>query len=353
LLSFCLSSTPSRPGSIHQNVVAPDRRTYIGSGKLAELLEQARALDVDTVIFDDELRPSQARNIERQAAEGGTPLRVCDRVELILDIFRQRAATREGFLQTQLARIDYQLPRLTRLWSHLERQSGGGGQAKGMGESQLEIDKRLLRVQAARIREKLESVRTHRAQHRLRRAAAPLPVIALCGYTSAGKSTLTNLLTNADIYADQKLFSTLDPTTRRTLMPSGQAVLITDTVGFIQARACHFGHTDKRRGRASANVCLCVRWRNCRSSPRSSWCVRMLRRTAVHSLRSHCRPRVHHRRHSGPRLRRFRRRRSCCTSWMRRAATLRPMSLPSRACWRSWMASSTCEPRCLCAPGDE
>jgi GTP-binding protein HflX len=323
-------------GRLHQNVVAPDRRTYIGSGKLQELLEQARSLDVDTVIFDSELRPSQARNIERQAAEnGGTPVRVCDRVELILDIFRQRAATREGFLQTQLARVQYQLPRLTRLWSHLERQSGGGGlAAKGMGESQLEIDKRLLRVQAARIREKLESVRTHRAVHRLRRAAAPLPVIALCGYTSAGKSTLTNLLTDAEIYADAKLFSTLDPTTRRTLMPSGQAVLITDTVGFIQARACM-----GRRSYSLLTTCVCSACVSTRAetahAARGAFARGATRPRVACTHMPHSGVSLHHRRRSGPRWRRFRRRRSCCTLWMRRASTSRPTLLPSRASWRS------------------
>ena len=243
-------------GRIFQNLSAPDNRTYVGTGKLEELLEQARSLDVDTLIFDDELRPSQARNVERVANVAGGSVRIVDRVELILDIFRQRAATREGFLQTQLARVNYQLPRLTKLWQHLERQTGGGGLAtKGMGESQLEVDKRLLRLQATRIKEKLERcatpcqarawrllsphawyrVRTHRALHRMRRASAPLPVVALCGYTSAGKSTLLNLLTNADAYTDPQLFATLDPTTRRAIVPgSGQALLITDTVGFIQ-----------------------------------------------------------------------------------------------------------------------
>ena len=242
-------------GRIFQNLSAPDNRTYVGTGKLEELLEQARSLDVDTLIFDDELRPSQARNVERVANAAGGSVRIVDRVELILDIFRQRAATREGFLQTQLARVNYQLPRLTKLWQHLERQTGGGGLAtKGMGESQLEVDKRLLRLQATRIKEKLERcvrlrelcprllsprgwrrVRTHRALHRMRRASAPLPVVALCGYTSAGKSTLLNLLTNADAYTDPQLFATLDPTTRRAIVPgSGQALLVTDTVGFIQ-----------------------------------------------------------------------------------------------------------------------
>lgn len=144
-------------GRIFQNLSAPDNRCYVGTGKLEELLEQARSLDADTILFDDELRPSQARNVERVANAAGGSVRIVDRVELILDIFRQRAATREGFLQVQLARIEYQLPRLTKLWQHLERQTGGGGLAvKGMGESQLDIDKRLLKVQRARIQDKLE-----------------------------------------------------------------------------------------------------------------------------------------------------------------------------------------------------
>ena len=220
-------------GRTSQRVERIDSRSYVGSGKLAELVEEARALGADTILFDDELRPSQGRNVEEAAGEG---IRVCDRTALILDIFRQNAATREGFLQVQLARISYQMPRQTRLWQHLDRQSGGGGggATKGMGESQLEIDKRLLKEQASRLRERLESVRTHRAVHRTRRASAPIPVLALVGYTSAGKSTLLNTLTDekTHVLTDSALFSTLDPTTRRATRPNGAPTLLTDTVGF-------------------------------------------------------------------------------------------------------------------------
>ena len=222
-------------GRAVQRLSAPDRRTFIGSGKVEEVLEEARALRCQTVIFDEELSPSQARNIEKAAgAADATGIRVADRTALILDVFSARAATREGVLQTQLAQVLYQMPRLTRMWTHLERQSGGGLATKGAGELQLEIDKRLLREQAARIREKLEGVRHHRALHRQRRASTAVPVIALAGYTSAGKSSLLNLLSGADVLADAQLFSTLDPTTRRVVMPSGQACLVSDTVGFIQ-----------------------------------------------------------------------------------------------------------------------
>ncbi len=224
-------------GRAVQRLSAPDRRTFIGSGKVEEVLTAARALRVNTIIFDEELSPSQGRNIERLFAAGAEPggIRVADRTALILDVFATRAATREGVLQTQLAQVMYQMPRLTRMWTHLERQSGGGqGATKGAGEMQIEIDKRLLREQAARLRSKLESVRQHRALHRQRRASTAVPIIALCGYTSAGKSSLLNQLSGANVLADAALFSTLDPTTRRVVMPSGQACLVTDTVGFVQ-----------------------------------------------------------------------------------------------------------------------
>ena len=217
-------------GRAVQRLGSLDRRTYIGSGKVAEVLEHARALSVNTVIFDDELSPSQARNIERLA--GDTDIRVTDRTALILDVFSTRAATAEGRLQTQLAQVLYQLPRLTRMWTHLERQSGG--KTKGAGELQLEIDKRLLREQAARLRAKIEDVRRHREVYRQRRAEASVPILTLVGYTSAGKSALLNKLTDAAVLSDAMLFATLDPTTRRCEMPSGHACLITDTVGFVQ-----------------------------------------------------------------------------------------------------------------------
>jgi len=176
-------------------------------------------------------RWGQGRNLERLLGEG---VNVCDRTNLILDIFSQRARTAEGKLQVELAVAEYQLPRLTRMWSHLERQAGGG-QVKGMGEKQIEVDKRLLRDQISRLRENLEAVRLHRSQYRVRRAKVPLPVAAIVGYTNAGKSTMLNRLTGKnDVFAEDKLFATLDPTTRNIQLPSGKELLVTDTVGFIQ-----------------------------------------------------------------------------------------------------------------------
>ena len=182
-------------GHTHQLLDERNPRTYVGTGKVAEIAAAVERTGAETVIFDDELSPGQLRNLER--ALGGE-VRLCDRTALILDIFSQRAATREGKLQVELAQAEYQLPRLTKMWSHLERQSGGSsGRVRGMGEKQIEIDRRLLRNQAARLRKDIEEVRTHRKAYRDRRAAAPIPVVALVGYTNAGKSTLLNTLTNA------------------------------------------------------------------------------------------------------------------------------------------------------------
>ncbi|KAL4857010.1 GTPase HflX [Chlorella vulgaris] len=220
-------------GSTFQMLEDVNPRTYIGTGKVQEIKAAVANTGATTVIFDDELSPGQLRNLERALGED---VRLCDRTALILDIFSQRAATREGKLQArtvELAQSEYQLPRLTRMWSHLERQSGSG-QVKGMGEKQIEVDRRLLKGRMARLRRDIEEVRTHRRAYRERRAAAPIPVVALVGYTNAGKSTLLNTLTAADVLAEDKLFATLDPTTRRVELSGGQVLLMTDTVGFIQ-----------------------------------------------------------------------------------------------------------------------
>ncbi|PSC70039.1 GTP-binding hflX [Micractinium conductrix] len=217
-------------GQTYQMLDEVNPRTYIGSGKVREIMAAVENTGATTVIFDDELSPGQLRNLERALGE---EVRLCDRTALILDIFSQRAATREGKLQVELAQSEYQLPRLTRMWSHLERQSGSG-QVKGMGEKQIEVDRRLLKGRMARLRRDLDDVRTHRQTYRDRRAAAPIPVVALVGYTNAGKSTLLNSLTGAGVLAEDKLFATLDPTTRRVELPGGKGILFTDTVGFIQ-----------------------------------------------------------------------------------------------------------------------
>ncbi|XP_050939669.1 uncharacterized protein LOC103503912 isoform X2 [Cucumis melo] len=216
-------------GSTYQKLASPNPRTYIGSGKVAEIKSAIRALGIETVIFDDELSAGQLRNLEKSF---GGDVRVCDRTALILDIFNQRAATHEASLQVALAQMEYQLPRLTKMWTHLERQAGG--QVKGMGEKQIEVDKRILRTQIGVLRKELESVRVHRKQYRSRRFSVPVPVVSLVGYTNAGKSTLLNQLTGAEVLAEDRLFATLDPTTRRVQMKNGNEFLLTDTVGFIQ-----------------------------------------------------------------------------------------------------------------------
>ena len=203
--------------------------TYVGKGKLEELRTQVKELRVTTIICDDELTPTQQRNLENALSD----VKVIDRSALILDVFAQRALTREGRLQVELAQSEYLLPRLAGQWSHLERLGGGIG-TRGPGETQIETDRRLVRDRILKLKRDLEDVRRHRRLYRARRQEQQVPVASLVGYTNAGKSTLLNGLTGAGVTAEDKLFSTLDPVTRRVRLPSGRELLVTDTVGFIQ-----------------------------------------------------------------------------------------------------------------------
>src|SRR3989440_395789 len=202
--------------------------TLLGSGKVQEIADLVQFHDCDAVIFDLELSPAQHRTLERELET-----QVLDRTALILIIFAQRAHTREGRLQVEMAQIEYDLPRLARQWSHLSRQKGSV-QQRGEGEKQIEVDRRLLRRQKEHLLEELEQVRTHRQLHRERRKNTGAPVVALVGYTNAGKSTLLNRLAGAHSLAENKLFATLDPMTRRVRIAGGQEILLTDTVGFVQ-----------------------------------------------------------------------------------------------------------------------
>jgi GTP-binding protein HflX len=226
-------------GIVESNLVrAPQHnaRYLMGTGKAAEMIERARALECDCIIFDNNLTPSQQR-----AWEKDSDLTVIDREEVILDIFARRASTREARLQVDLARMQYALPRMARMWTHLDRQGGGagggkggGGAARGEGEKQIEVDKRLARDRITKVKEELEEVRRIRATQRKERVDNGLPVAAIVGYTNAGKSSLLNKLTGADVLAEDKLFATLDTTTRRIVLPDNQELLLTDTVGFVR-----------------------------------------------------------------------------------------------------------------------
>ena len=215
-------------GKLIQRLPAPSKTHYLGKGKLAELLALKDATGYNVAIFDDELTPLQQRNLEEFLQ-----VKVIDRAALILDIFSRRARTHEGRLQVKLAQHQYLIPRLAGQWSHLERLGAGIG-TRGPGESQLETDRRLINQKIHRLKEQIEQVRRHRSLYRQQRKKSGIPIVALVGYTNAGKSTLFNSLSQADVFVEDKLFATLDPTTRRITLPDKSAVLITDTVGFIQ-----------------------------------------------------------------------------------------------------------------------
>jgi GTPase len=222
-------------GQIQQQMKKLSAATRIGSGKVEELKNLVSEQKADVVIFDDPLTPAQRRNLERTLAEGdasGPGIKVLDRSQLILDIFAMRAATKAGKLQVELAQLQYMLPRLTRAWSHLSRMKAGVG-TRGPGETQLESDRRQVRDKIDKLKERLEEVDRTRKLNRREREAIPFPVIALVGYTNAGKSSLMNRLTEAGVYVANQLFATLDTTTRRLELPSGRMVMLVDTVGFV------------------------------------------------------------------------------------------------------------------------
>ncbi|MGJ8649777.1 MAG: GTPase HflX [Opitutaceae bacterium] len=209
----------------------PHAKFLVGSGKAEELIKEAQERNCDVIVIDNELTPAQERNWEKAAND---KILVIDRQEVILDIFGKRAQTKEAVLQVELARLEYSLPRLKSAWTHLSRQRGGGSMQRDAGETQLELDQRMVRTQISRVKRELEGVIQQREVQRKRRMTVPVPTCAIVGYTNAGKSSLLNKLTNSNILAEDKLFATLDPTSRRCLLPNGQPMVITDTVGFVR-----------------------------------------------------------------------------------------------------------------------
>lgn len=227
-------------GEATQSLSHPNPDTFIGSGKVQEVITLVNETQADVVIFDEELSPRHQRELEKSF---GDQIRVLDRTALILDIFAQHADTREGILQVELAQYEYRLPRLTRAWTHLARQAGGGGGRtgsvggvglRGPGETQLEVDRREIRNKITNLKKELEKVRSHRNRYRQQRKRSQIPTVSLVGYTNAGKSTLLNTISKADVFVADQLFATLDPTTRRVDLPDNHTCLFTDTVGFIQ-----------------------------------------------------------------------------------------------------------------------
>lgn len=219
--------------TMKQRLDAPIPKTFIGKGKVEELVSYVRNLDVDVVIFDDELTPSQQSNLERAVGE---PVKIIDRTALILDIFGEHAKTKEGRLQVQVAQLQYVLPRLRGMWSHLvgEQTRGGIGSRFGQGESQLEVDRRLIRDRISTLRKELAALEKRRGVQSKARWDSGVYRVSLVGYTNAGKSSLLNRLTGAGVYAKDELFATLDPTTRSLVLEEGRKLTLTDTVGFIQ-----------------------------------------------------------------------------------------------------------------------
>lgn len=219
--------------TMSQRLDAPVPKTFIGKGKVEELVSYVRNMDADVVIFDEELTPSQQSNLERIVGE---PVKIIDRTALILDIFGVHARTREGRLQVQLAQLQYVLPRLRGMWSHLvgEQTRGGIGSRFGQGESQLEVDRRLVRDKISNLRRELQRLEVRRGVQSKARWDSGVYRVALVGYTNAGKSTLLNRLTGSEVYAKDELFATLDPTTRSMVLDEGRKITVTDTVGFIQ-----------------------------------------------------------------------------------------------------------------------
>ena len=218
---------------VSQKKVVRVRKTFarylLGTGKLAEVLDEVKAAGCDVIIFDNELSPSQQRNWEAESN-----VLVIDRQEIILDVFAARTQTKEAVLQVKLARLEYSLPRLRRAWTHLGRQRGGGVTQRGEGEAQIELDQRMVRDQITATKKEIKQVAKTRKTSRKRRLRIPLPTVALVGYTNAGKSTLLNRVCGSDVLSADKLFATLDPTSRQAQLPTGKKIILTDTVGFIR-----------------------------------------------------------------------------------------------------------------------
>jgi len=221
-------------GAVSQKLDHPIAATYVGKGKVEEIKDLRESLGYELVIANDELTPSQQRNLEKVL-----DCKVLDRTGLILDVFARRARTHEGRLQVELAQLEYRMPRLTRMWTHLSRQAVGGVGLRGPGETQLESDRREIGKRIAFIKDQLSHVHTHRQLYRDRRKQTRTPVAALVGYTNAGKSTLLNTLTGAGVLAEDMLFATLDPTLRRVRLPHGTVIILSDTVGFISDLPTH------------------------------------------------------------------------------------------------------------------